>query len=228
MDLAARSIVRLRFRYLTQTLICGDITDRDTRDAIIAAVGPGTGFVYSDPPWNQGNEKYWRRYAGVSNSSGYAHFLDCWADIASRCVAGGFSDLLVEHSLVEESLAEMRAAVVRADIEPLRAMGMWNVLYTLAAGAGKARWGSLLHYGRDPLVTDPTGLSGEQKAARACAGLVHRMPPGSVIVDPCIGKGKVSRLAHTFQWNCVGCELSQKRLDITIGWLEKRGYERLD
>jgi hypothetical protein len=66
-------------------------------------------------------------------------------------------------------------------------------------------------------------MAGEPMTIRVCAGL--QLPPGSVVVDPCMGKGMTSRMAHYFDWDCVGVEINPKRLAKTIEWLGRQGYD---
>jgi hypothetical protein len=111
-------------------------------------------------------------------------------------------------------------ATERSSLWSLSLLETWTVLY---GGASARRPNALLHFGRHRIRTDPSGMANEPMTVRVCAGV--NVFPGSWIVDPCMGKGMTSRMAHYFQWNAVGMELNPKRLALTVKWLERHGYE---
>lgn len=51
------------------------------------------------------------------------------------------------------------------------------------------------------------------------------LPPGKVILDPCIGCGMTSRACHALGHHCIGLELNPHRLLRTVNWLVKQGYK---
>jgi hypothetical protein len=177
-------------------------------------------LVYSDPPWNPGNEKYWRNHAEASESTGYAAFLAAWVNCASLGIAKGARHVFTEQSANDEHRQLTVAAMEHAGCGvPLE---QWTVYYGSPGSASVRRPNVLLHYGIERLPTDPSGMAGEAMTIRVCAGL--SLPPGSLVLDPCMGKGMTSRMAHYFDWDCIGTEINAGRLSKTIGWLRGQGY----
>jgi hypothetical protein len=198
-------------------LLCADLHHPATLDAIQPIVSRGQPrIVYSDPPWNPGNEKYWRTHAGANPGPGYDRFLAAWCDVVTRCIDAGTTDVFCEQSSNQHHRQLLLRAVDAAGW-PISLRGQWTVCY----GHPK-RPNTLLHFGRQPLATNPSGLSGEAMTACALSGVAA--PAGSLIVDPCMGKGMTSRMAVRFGWNFVGVELNQRRMDIAVAWLARHGY----
>lgn len=176
-------------------------------------------LVYSDPPWNPGNEKWWRRHAGAEPPADYNHFLDAWC----RTVAA-FAPLHVfsEQSANDRHRGMFLDAVGRCPGWTLPLLEQWTVYYGSPGSASCRRPNVLLHFGTDPLRTDPSGMAGVPMTRRVFEGISLDAPV--TVADPCMGKGMTSRLAHDRVWNVVGTELNARRLDYTIRWLLKAGY----
>jgi len=197
---------------MTQQLAVADILTQ--KDVFTDLISRPITVVYSDPPWNPGNEKWWRRHADVEPPDSYDALLDAWCSCVTECRP---AHIFCEHSAIPRHRAMMMAAIERCREWTLPLQIEWTVYY----GSPK-RPNVLLHFGTSLIATDPAGMSGEAMTLTALVGLGY--PPGVTIADPCIGKGMVSRLAHKLGWNCVGTELNPKRLDRTIEWLLKHGY----
>ncbi|HEX6940910.1 MAG TPA: hypothetical protein VF158_15945 [Longimicrobiales bacterium] len=210
-------------RELKQVLAVADLHDVATPallEEMIGMVGGRCHAVYSDPPWNPGNEKYWRNHANAPRTPGYDAFLDAWCAAAGVAIRCGATDVLCEQSANEAHWGLMVAAAGRAAWpRALPLLEWWEVQY---GGSSSARPNTLLHFGGKPLSVSPWGMSGEAMTIRACAGL--HLPAGAVLMDPCIGQGMTSRVAHYFGWNCVGTELNPARLQKTVEWLKRQGY----
>lgn len=216
-------LIQCRRGDLTQTFMKADITDRLTYQFYDGLVPEGPHFVYSDPPWNPGNEKYWRRHASASGTSGYDNFLDSWFEIVSLFVDCGGRHIFAEQSVIPKHRKMFIDAMDRSGLAvPL--LNEYTVHYGSPGSASCRRPNTLFHFGDVPITTDPSGMHGEPMTIRVCAGIEDK-PPGSTVIDPCIGKGMTSRMAHYFGWNCIGTELNPKRLSKTVGWLERQGYE---
>lgn len=218
------NIYRATLHGLTQTLIRGDLLDQETRDAYRRLLPAQVRAVYSDPPWNPGNSTYWRTHAGLEPRSTYGAFLDAWVDVAAECIDRGARDVLVEQSANEAHQDLLRVAI--------RCESRWTLpehaIYYVRYGSGaKLLPNALLHFGSAGLLTtphlDPSGTHGEAMTFRVFAGL--HLAPGSVVVDPCTGKGMTSRAAHIFGLHFVGSELNPARLDVTLKWLRGQGYD---
>ena len=214
---------RLTCRGLTQILLNADLEDPVTLSAVRSALPGAVSLVYSDPPWNPGNATYWRTHAGAMPCASYDRFLDAWVSVVAECQARGTTDVLSEWSANDRHRQMALDAVARNLAWRLPLLEQWTVYYGSPGSASVRRPNVLLHFGRMPLTTAPTGMAGEPMTIRACAGL--RLAPGSWVVDPCMGKGMTSRMAHYFGWNCVGVEINAKRLAAARAWLRRQGYQ---
>lgn len=209
---------------LEQRLAVADLLD-DGVDAILRMAPSRVRIVYSDPPWNPGNEKYWRRHAGAGPPADYDNLLRRWISVAVLLGA--------EHVLCEQSANDKHAGMLMRALERhpgwrLALAGEWTVYYGTPGSRGCSRPNRLLHFAATPaarLTTDPSGLRGVPMTRKVFEGFPIA-PPGWV-ADPCIGKGMTSRLGHEFGWNVIGTELNPKRLEKTIAWLRKKGYEEV-
>jgi len=212
---------RCTFRDCTQILMCRDLEDPQTIEDYRRLMPPRVRLVYSDPPWNPGNATYWRTHAQMAPCPSYDRFLDAFISVVGLAVERGAFDLLIEQSINEaHSDYLLRALERNVVLMPLRRR--YEVIYS-------GRPNALFHFGMRDLHTDPTGMSEDEMTLRACVGVWA--PVGSWVVEPCVGKGMTSRAAHALGWNLIGSELAQHRLDITLKWLERRGYrveERYD
>lgn len=205
---------------LVQMLAVADL--REGPDVFLGLTGGVIDIVYSDPPWNPGNEKYWRTHAGATpvDEGGYDVLLDSWC----ACIAGTSpAHVFCEQSFNDKHRALFTAAVERCDGWDLPLLEEWTVYYGSPGSRGCSRPNKLLHFGHVPITTDPSGLRGQKMTRVVCDGL--DLPAGGTIADPCMGKGMTSREAHGHGWHCVGTELNPKRLEKTIAWLLKKGYE---
>lgn len=202
---------------LTQALTSADLTTDEGLAAFRHQLaGRRAWLVYSDPPWDPGNEKYWRRYAKMAPPiAGFDRLMDSWV---ACCLAANPEHVLVEMSIHADRNRWFFDAVARAG-----ASWRWPEQRRYAVKYGGTKLPNLLvHYGPTPLTTDPTGMHGQPMSHTAFAGL--GMPRGSLVVDPCTGLGMSSRLAHVFGSHFAGTELNPARLSKTVAWVEKRGY----
>lgn len=201
-----------------QQLAVADLVNGGDR-VFLSMTPSGIPVIYSDPPWNPGNEKWWRRHAGFDPPNGYDVLLDTWCATVAACHP---EHVFCEQSFNDRHRAMFVDAVDRCPGWDLPLLEEWTVYYGSPGSHGCSRPNALLHFGRVPLATDPSDLRGIHMTRCVFEGLSY--PPGSTVGDPCIGKGMTSRLAHEQGWNCVGIELNGKRLDFAIRWLLKKGY----
>lgn len=202
-----------------QRLAVADLTtDEGLATFATLLEGLTVSIVYSDPPWNPGNEKYWRRYAKASETRGYDRLLDAWC----RCVVACRPEhVLVEQSIIPAHKQMLLDAIARCTGWHLPLLEEWTVQY----GSPK-RPNALLHFGREKLSTDPSGMHGIGMTRAVFRGLAIR--PGATVADPCMGLGMTSRVAHEFGLSCIGTELNPARLERTIATLRKLGYAEGD
>lgn len=192
-----------------------------TRDWYMDQLPDDVATVISDPPWSPSYAKLWRKMAEVSPAVTYSNLMRCWTQIASMCIQRG-AEVLIERSTEVKNNVAFFEAVAERPTWSLSLLEKWSVFYGSPGSGGVRTPNDLLHFGSRHLTTDPTGLTGEPMFIRTCAGLGLRT--GSVLVDPCIGKGMTSRMAHYFDANCIGSELNQKRVDAALAWLKFQGY----
>jgi hypothetical protein len=225
------SVVVATFRDLTQVLACADLCREETLRWYDRVLRPRSGrvwAVYSDPPWNPGNEKYWRTHATaavgaelIAPSGGYDAFQAGWCGAAALAVQNGAQHLLVEQAANPDHQAYLVRGLEVAGVD-LPLQDTWMVHYGGTGKAARQRPNTLMHFGRRRLTTDPSDMNGESMTTRAMMGLGLRA--GDVVVEPCVGKGMTSRTAHALGVGLVGTELNPMRLAESVRWLECQGY----
>lgn len=177
-------------------------------------------LVYSDPPWNPGNEKYWRRHAGAQAPTDYRNLLNAWCRAVS---APGVEHIFCEQSFNAKHRGMFTDAVSACPTWDLPLLEEWTVYYGSPGSASCRRPNVLLHFGRSALKTDPTGMHGEAMTRKVFDGL--DLDREILVVDPCTGKGMTSRMAHRSGLDFFGTELNAWRLEQTCRWLRKQGYQ---
>ncbi len=207
---------------LTQNLLRTDLQDPKTLDLYRRILPDAVQTVYSDPPWNPGNASYWRTHAGLEACASYNAFLDAWIAVVVEAISRGAQDVCTEQSIKKEHCDMLLKRIEANPGWTLPLLERWKVYYGSPNSAGCRLPNELLHFGKTPLLTDPEGMRAEPMTIRVCAGL--KLQPGATLVDPCMGKGMSSRMAHYFGMNCVGSELNPKRLAVTLEWLRGQGY----
>jgi hypothetical protein len=176
--------------------------------------------VYSDPPWNPGNLRFWRTFNGQQVATdNYAHFLDSWVGVVAACQARGAVDVLMEQSIFQQHSMLLLQAIDRNPNFSLPFLEEWTTQY----GSPK-RPNALFHYGQHRLSTDPSGMTRDVMVKTVFSGLSPALKAGDWIVDPCMGLGTTSRVGHAFDCNVFGTELVPRRLAATVAWLQKKGY----
>lgn len=199
----------------TQRLSEADLT-KNGKDVFSSMVPPdGCDIVYSDPPWSPGNEKWWRRHAGLEPPEAYQNLLAGWCACVIACHP---TDVFCEQSVVDEHRNLLLGMIDSCPGWGLPLVEQWTVFY-----GSPLRPNVLLHFGKDKLRTNPEGMHGEAMTRRVFESFAGRV---RTVADPCTGLGMTSRMAHEFGADFVGTELNSKRLDRTIGWLLRHGYRR--
>lgn len=186
-------------------LLHGDITT-----GIVSAL-MGTeraDIVYSDPPWGPGNQRYWHTHNGSVPRTDWITFL---AAFCAACAAHRKPDAPVFVEMGLRWVEELDAAMARVGLPRMR---RWGISYGCPA-----RPNALLLYGFDDVAIDlGPNTHGEPITRTVLAAVVK---PGSVVLDPCCGRGMTARNAHHRGGYFRGCELNSKRLEVTASWLRK-------
>jgi len=180
-------------------------------------------IVYSDPPWGPITEKNWRKDAGVAvyNNNVYYQLIEQWAELISH--AQGVQHVFCQQSSNQKYRDIFDGVMARSKRWRLPLVQEWQVFYGTPGRMPCTKPNFLLHFGTGKIDVDPTGLTGINMAATVFKGL--EITSEDWIFDPCMGIGLTSRLAHLFGANCIGSELSEKRLSDCVKWLLKQGYE---
>jgi len=208
----------------TQKMAVADLEEPSHVEQIRELLPDTVEMVYSDPPWNPGNRKYWRTHADADHEGTYGSFLDTWCGLVGECISQRDTEyVFTEQSYDDDDRVSFLNTVRMTNSWTLPLQDQFKVFYGSPGSRSRQNPNMLLFYGDEPLRTDPTGLDGEPMTIRACAGV--DVDPGATVFDPCIGKGMTSRMALYYQWNCIGTEINPKRLGKTITWLERKEFE---
>lgn len=209
----------------TQVMLCADVENPTTHARILALLPERVEIIYSDPPWNPGNSRYWRTHAGKQPGD-YGNLLHEWCRIVSECVTSrGLKHLFCEQSVNDQHRQMFFDALKDQGLDwELPFLEEWTVYYGSPGSISVRHPNKLLHFGKKRILTDPTDMAGEPMTIRVFAGL--GLDPGTWVLDPCMGKGMTSRMAHYFDLNCVGVELNEKRLEKTLQWLTHQGFTK--
>jgi hypothetical protein len=165
--------------------------------------------LYSDPPWGDGNMRYWetmhRKMTGVE--VGHVQWRALMESIAHLA-------FLAKHVFIEMG---PRWADELAEI--LVARGVPNVNIHYGVVYGSKNWPLPVIYAGQPYTFAPDfptkGYSVPRQAIRSVA------TPGGLLIDPCCGNGYSARAAIEAGMVFHGNELNAKRAEKTRGVLER-------
>jgi hypothetical protein len=131
-------------------------------------------------------------------------------------VAGNAADIFIEQSK-NELHHGILLGLVPDTFHPL--LDRWIVFY---GPQNHPHANVLFHFGKHILPISIDGLHGERMTEAVFTGLGDL--DGVWVMDPCMGRGMSSRMAHRFGANFLGLELDPARLNVAAEWLKKRGY----
>lgn len=197
---------------------CGDLMAPGEWESLLRAWRKHSrkpiGWVYSDPPWNAGNLRYWRTMKGdEAPPQDFSRFCDRYAECVAMLEPRG--------AYVEQSIHESSAMILAASRQAAwpHLSGRWEVLY-----GSPRRPNLLLRFAGHLWDGDPSGMHGEAMTRH----VFDREPlatQGFPVCDPCVGLGMTARMAHARGLACLGMELNPARLARTINWLTAKGLE---
>jgi len=174
-----------------------DIMTNDLDDLM---QGEKVDVIYSDPPWGEGNLKFWRTYNGQKG-----HNVD-WEKFVRR-----IKFLCDKH--VKPGGSVFIETGMRFDKDIMAIFGQPQGRYIIKyKGGGKVLDNVLLGYGPQPKI-DPTGKTGIQVALSVLSSLPT--PPKSVL-DCCVGLGTTAKVAKKLGMTCYANELNPKRAAKTM------------
>jgi DNA modification methylase len=180
--------------------------------------GEQADLMYSDPPWGQGNLKYWytmnRKQTGQERiAPQFNRFIDRIFCIASQYVKG--------HVFLEYGLRWKDEIKKKACLSGLKDIATITMKYR----SGSKFYPLHLHvFSRtglslpDDYIASVTGTHGYQSVRNAIKPFAR---PGLSILDPCCGLGYTAQMAKDAGMVFYGNELNLKRLKKTIARLEK-------
>ena len=184
-------------------LLCGDVAQGDV--ARLMGVERAA-VVYSDPPWGEGNLRYWRTMAHDPALPRWEDFRGQWCAAVACAITPDAAVFVEMGERWADDFATNLAAV------GIAVTHRWIVQY------GHPTRPNVLLYAGPALPTgfDPSALSGPA-LPRACVAAVAR--PGAIVLDPCCGKGYTARAAVAAGMHFRGVELNALRLEVTERWL---------
>lgn len=179
-------------------------------------------IVYSDPPWGEGNLRYWRTHAKDASRPAWSEFVAEWtSSVAAALIPTGA--LFVEMGLRwADAFSEALASVGRP------VTSRWTTLY---GPPSKLLPVALLYSG--PVLRasfDPSPLRGPTLPRECVREAVHAMRLDALpsefrgsVFDPCCGKGYTARAAVAAGMHFRGIELNPTRAAVTMDWLSRHG-----
>lgn len=170
---------------------------------------------YSDPPWGDGNLKYWatinrrmtgREFAPLSYSS-----------LVARIVS------LIASHVDGHVFVETGPKWERETKDALSSVLHSVVTYPLKYRSGGDLLPNVLLYGvtgeqHATMKFDPSGMHGYEVPKRCVAAV---KTPGGVVLDPCCGMGYSAKAAVAAGMRFRGNEFNEQRLQKTIAFLRK-------
>lgn len=191
---------------------CGSATDADFKTML---EGKKARVFYSDPPWSDGNLKYWstlcKKQAGNEvQAITYDTLLQTVHDIIVQHVDGY---VFLEIGLKAKASVAGYLNSFLFNVIPIEVMYrsgsvmLPNILFSATTKP---------HY--EPFKEDVAGMSG-YPITKLCVGSVA--VPGGIAIDPFCGMGYTAQAAIDCGMTFAGNELNRARLEKTIKRLNK-------
>lgn len=170
--------------------------------------------MYSDPPWGDGNLRYWatmnRKMTGKEFAPlTYKVLIDRIIDLIRKYVDG--------HVFIETGLRweQETIAAIQGLVTGIRT-------YRLQYRSGSKMLQNVMIYGvtdtrHAPMTFDPTGMTGHEVSRRCIESVAI---PDGIVLDPCCGMGYSARAAVQAGMRFRGNEFNAKRLQKTIDFLK--------
>lgn len=190
---------------------CFDIEKVDVSD--VMNIPSEVHMVYSDPPWNAGNARYWRTFSKldgeIGNKVDWGMFIDAFCKQVSSVRA---FNVFVEQSKkhIDVNIKRMIANEFPAYINK------WDVFYNTIHPNVLIYFSDFGHF-----TGDPSGMKNTAMTRHVFENIAEA---GKIVFDPCVGLGMTARMAHEFDMICYGNELNPTRLKKTLEWFGKKGY----
>ena len=177
-------------------------------------------LIYSDPPWGQGNLRYWKtinkRMTGdISEDVIYEDFLSKFFSICQQYA----KDKIV----IEYGCQWAKDIIETAEVFDFTWQGTVKVFYGSKSDLKPC---DIHFFAKHSLMEIPSQFSQE------CAGLYDlelvnhifdflKVPDGGICLDPMCGMGFTAQASMSHNMSFRGNELNSKRLEKTIGKLRR-------
>lgn len=177
--------------------------------------GEKASVFYSDPPWGDGNLRYWvtinKRMTGAE-----------YTPLSYEALISRITGLIRNHT-EGHVFIETGKAWEQETVEALQSVIHKIRVYKLLYRSGSKMLENILIYGvTDPSIPtmtfDPTGMSGVE-VVNKCVGSIST--PDGILFDPCCGMGYSANAALKSGMRFYGNEFNAKRLQKTIDRLNK-------
>lgn len=192
---------------------CGSLTGGQVNDLFDA--GQKADLMFGDPPWGEGNVKFWATKASKDTGVpvapiSYEALISRWFELAQRFVD--------DHVFIETGLRWHQDSIERMQAIGLRKIQSVELLY---ASGGRKLPNVLIHgsfKGNEVSIRDLHHLSGAQVSRLTIAKVAR---PGGIVFDPCCGMGYSAQAAIDNGMTFRGNELNPVRLKKTVARLER-------
>lgn len=174
----------------------------------VMLAGETLDVIYTDPPWGDGNMKYWvtlnKKMTGEQFTPlSYAELIARIFNLSNKYLKGY---LFIETGL--KWLDQVKASLIENNY--------YNVGYQLmkySSGDCVLLYGSTVPC--EPFTLDVTQMRGERLPRNVLASLNKK----GIVLDPCCGMGYTARAAVNCGMSFRGNEFNAKRLEKTLDFL---------
>lgn len=196
---------------------CGDLLE----GSVEALMGSEKAdIVYSDPPWGEGNVRFWRTHNGqkdVAYKFDWLPFIRRFCRAVQAC-ASPVAPVFIE--MGQRWSDELASLMDEVGYDQL---ARWSVLYgnNLPCDVNMF-W----HKGAATPPEMPESLEGTKGLEVVRRAMKPFAQPGKLVLDPCTGLGMTAKLTIDYGMRFRGNELNPKRLQDTIDMIIKRTSPR--
>ena len=191
------------------------VTNASIDDKIVDTMlaGEKVSVFYSDPPWGDGNLKYW--VTMNKKMTGAIYNLLTYRQLIGRISS------LIKCYVDGQVFIETGPRWGQETIDAISGLVGGIRVYRLKYKSGSKMLENLLIYGttgaqHKPMQFDPTGMHGLDVPRRCIESIAT---PGGIVLDPCCGMGYTARSAVAAGMAFRGNEFNAKRLQKTIDFL---------
>ena len=179
--------------------------------------GEKADIIYSDPPWGDGNMKYWATQCEKMTGTRPKQFT--YAEMLAR-----FNQLIKNHckgAVFIETGPRWEQQV----IEAMQSIGVQiSQVVRIVYGSGKTTFPNILICGSvngvAPIV--PPGTENLKGVKLPTSLAIANAVPGGILFDPCCGMGYSAKAAVAAKMRFRGNEFNAKRLALTEKFLRSR------